>query len=93
MNPIVRDFNKGFGNCIFINREPKNLEKTIFDSMVKYQFMPEIPTEVKITPIDELHDKLSLSLGTDSLEGVLTWRKTTTGAHYVLETDGFQLTE
>ena len=93
MNPIVRDFNKGFGNCIFINREPKKLEKTIFDSLVKYQFMPEIPTEVKITPIDELHDKLSLSLGTDSLEGVLTWRKATTGVHYVLETNGFQLTE
>lgn len=93
MNPIVDQFNKGFGNCIFMSREPKNLEKTIFDSMVKYQFMPETPTEVKITPVDELHDKLSLSLGTDSLEGVLTWRKATTGVHYVLETNGFQLTE
>jgi hypothetical protein len=40
---------------------------------------------VKVTPVDDLHDKLSLSLvGGENVEGVLSWRKSSTGVHYVL---------
>ena len=78
----VKDFNKGFGNCIFMSRKPEDIEATIAEKVIKG--FGEAPTAVKVTPVDELHDKLSLSLGDDSLEGTLLWRKSTVGPHYVL---------
>ena len=91
MNPIVTVFNKGFGNCIFMSREPKYVEATIVENAEKC--FNEIPAAVKITPVDDLHDKLSLSLKDGVVEGVLLWRKSVTGAHYVLEANALQLTE
>ena len=82
MNPNVTSFNKGFGNCIFMSRTPKDIEAAIMDKAEKC--FGEIPVAVKITPVDDLHDKLSLSLKDDSVEGTLTWHKSTAGAHYVL---------
>lgn len=92
MNPIVKAFNEGFGNCIFMSRDPKNIESTIMNKIGEHQFM-EVPTNVQVTPIDDLHDKLSLELKDGSVEGVLSWRKSAAGAHYVLECDALQLTE
>ena len=92
MNPIVTAFNNGFGNCIFMSREPKNIEATIMGKINECQFM-ELPTKISITPVDELHDKLSLSLKDGNVEGVLSWRKSAEGAHYVLEARALQLTE
>jgi len=82
MNPNVTSFNKGFGNCIFMSRAPKDIEAAIMDKAE--ECFGEIPVAVKITPVDDLHDKLSLSLKDDSVEGTLTWHKSTAGAHYVL---------
>ena len=78
----IKDFNKGFGNCIFMSRDPKDIEATIVENTING--FSETPTAIKVTPVDELHDKLSLSLGDDSLEGTLLWRKSTVGPHYVL---------
>ncbi len=83
MNSIVSDFNKGFGNCIFMSRDPKNLENRIMDSIKEYQFM-DVPEAIRVTPVDEFHDKLSLGLKDGKVEGVLSWRKSSVGAHYVL---------
>jgi hypothetical protein len=83
MNAIEKDFNQGFGNCIFMSREPKNIENRIMDSIRDHQFM-ELPEAIKVTPVDELHDKLTLGLKEGKAEGVLSWRKSTVGAHYVL---------
>ena len=83
MNPVVTEFNNGFGNCIFMSREPKEIEKTIKERIDEHQFM-ETPIEIKVTPVDDLHDKLSLSLMDGKVEGVLSWRLASTGAHYVL---------
>ena len=82
MNPNVTSFNRGFGNCIFMSRTPKDIEATIMENAE--ECFGEIPVAVKITPVDDLHDKLSLSLKDDSVEGTLTWHKSTAGAHYVL---------
>lgn len=79
----IKEFNKGFGNCIFMNRKPEDVAATIAEKMIKG--FGETPTAVKVTPVDELHDKLSLTLGDDGLEGTLVWHKSTVGAHYVLE--------
>lgn len=78
----IKEFNRGFGNCIFMSRDPQEVEATISEKMI--DGFGETPTAIKVTPVDELHDKLSLSLGDDSLEGTLLWRKSTVGAHYVL---------
>ena len=88
MNQVVSEFNKGFGNCIFISRDPKNLEGTFMEKInetMRFQV-----SGVKVTPVDDLHDKLSLSLeGGENVEGVLSWHKSEQGAHYVLDVDGF----
>jgi hypothetical protein len=83
MNTIANEFNQGFGNCIFMSREPKNIESRIMDSIRDHQFM-ELPNAIKVTPVDELHDKLKLGLKDGEVEGVLSWRKSVVGPHYVL---------
>ncbi len=92
MNPIVKAFNEGFGNCIFMTREPEYIQSTIMDEINEHQFM-EIPTSITVTPVDDLHDKLSLELRDGKVEGVLSWRKSVEGAHYVLEGQALKLTE
>ncbi len=83
MNAIEKDFNQGFGNCIFTSREPKSIENSIMNVIRDYQFM-EIPEAIKVTPVDELHDKLTLGLKDGKVEGVLSWRKSGVIAQYVL---------
>jgi len=83
MKTIEKEFNNGFGNCIFMSRDPKSVESRIMDCIRKYQFM-ELPEAIRVTPVDELHDKLLLALKDGEVEGVLSWRKSLVGAHYVL---------
>ena len=82
MNSNVTSFNKGFGYCVFMSRTPEDIETTIMEKAEKC--FGEKPVSVKVTPVDELHDKLSLSLSDDNVEGTLTWHKSAVGAHYVL---------
>lgn len=83
MNPVVGEFNRGFGNCYFINRDPKGVSSTFMEKI--NETMTFHVSGVKVTPVDDLHDKLSLSLvGGENVEGVLSWRKSSTGVHYVL---------
>jgi hypothetical protein len=89
-NPIEDTFNRAFGNCIFMSRQPKDIETTLMERITEHQVM-EIPTKIVVTPVDDLHDRLSLSLLDGNVDGVLTWRKSTTGVHYVLEAEGFSL--
>jgi hypothetical protein len=83
MNPIVGEFNRGFGNCYFISRDPESVSSTFMEKI--NEAMTFHVSGVKVTPVDDLHDKLSLSLvGGENVEGVLSWRKSSTGVHYVL---------
>jgi hypothetical protein len=83
MNPIVGEFNRGFRNCYFINRDPESVSSTFMEKI--NETMTFNVSGVKVTPVDDLHDKLSLSLvGGENVEGVLSWRKSSTGVHYVL---------
>lgn len=81
---VIKEFNKGFGNCIFMSREPKDIENTIMEKAEKA--FTDVPTAIKVTPIDDLHDKLSLSFGgkDNDVEGTLMWHKAANGVHYVL---------
>jgi hypothetical protein len=83
MNPVVGEFNRGFGNCYFISRDPESVSSTFMEKI--NEAMTFHVSGVKVTPVDDLHDKLSLSLvGGENVEGVLSWRKSSTGVHYVL---------
>ena len=83
MNPVVGEFNRGFGNCYFISRDPESVSSTFMEKI--NETMTFHVSGVKVTPVDDLHDKLSLSLvGGENVEGVLSWRKSSTGVHYVL---------
>ncbi len=81
---VIKEFNNGFGNCVFMSREPKDIEKTIMEKAEK-AFSDKL-TAIKVTPVDDLHDNLSLSFGDkgNDVEGTLTWHKSVVGAHYVL---------
>lgn len=83
MNPVVGEFNRGFGNCYFISRDPEGVSSTFMEKI--NETMTFNVSGVKVTPVDDLHDKLSLSLvGGENVEGVLSWRKSSTGVDYVL---------
>jgi hypothetical protein len=83
MKPIVSEFNSGFGNCKFTTRDPKVISNTFMEKI--NETMTFNVSGAKVTPVDDLHDKLSLSLvGGENVEGVLSWRKSSTGVHYVL---------
>ena len=83
MKPIVSEFNSGFGNCKFTTRDPKVISSTFMEKI--NETMTFNVSGVKVTPVDDLHDKLSLSLvGGENVEGVLSWRKSSIGEDYVL---------
>lgn len=81
---IIKEFNNGFGNCMFVNRNPQDIERTIMENAEKV--FSDKPTAIKITPIDDLHDKLSLSFNDkrNDVEGTLLWHKSAVGTDYVL---------
>jgi hypothetical protein len=78
----INAFNKAFGNCIFVNKD--NALKTITEKIEENEVFTEKPTEVKMSRIDDNHDRLSLTFSNGTLDGVVTWRKTENGKHYVL---------
>ena len=86
METIVTSINIGFGNCVFLNRDPQTIEGIISNKINDPNVDLAIakPTSVKVEHIDDLHDKLSLAYnGTDNVEGVITWRKSVDDMHYV----------
>ena len=86
MDSIVTSINIGFGNCVFLNRNPKSIEDIISNKINDPSVDLAItkPNSVKIEHIDDLHDKLSLEYnGADNVEGVITWRKSANDMHYV----------
>lgn len=86
MKEIVSSINIGFGNCVFLNRNPKTIEGIISGKIndPKIVVLPIHPKEIKVATIDDLHDKLSLLYddGKD-VEGTITWRKSADGQHFV----------
>lgn len=77
--------NIGFGNCVFLNRNPKSVEGIITDKIndPKIVVLSVKPKAVKVETIDDLHDKLSLLYDDKNVEGTITWRPSANGKHYV----------
>ena len=85
MKPIVSSMNIGFGNCVFLNRNPKSVEGIIIGKIndPKIVVLSVKPKAVKVETIDDLHDKLSLLYDDKNVEGTITWRPSANGKHYV----------
>lgn len=87
MESVVKTIQDGFVNCIFFSKEPESVKETMMRKLqeAKNKFgVVEMPDAISVTNIDDLHDKLSLAYGDDVIEGKVTWRKATTGNHYVM---------
>ena len=83
MNLIITEFNNAFGNTHFVRKSPEIIERVLTEKI--NDRMNIYVNGVKVTPVDDLHDKLSLVLQDDSsVEGLLSWRKSTTGVGYVI---------
>ena len=83
MNLIITEFNNGFGNTHFVRKTPEIVKRILTEKINDH--MNIHVTDVKVTPVDDLHDKLSLVLqDNNNVEGVLSWRKSATGVGYVI---------
>ena len=85
MNSVKSDINVGFGNCVFLNRNPKVVEGIITEKIndPKLVVLSVKPNAIKVETIDDLHDKLSLEYDKENVEGTITWRPSQNGQHYV----------
>ena len=87
MEAIVKTIQDGFVNCIFFDKKPDVVKETMMRKMQEAKDkvgIVEVPDAIRVTNIDDLHDKLSLAYGNKLVEGEVTWRKATNGAHYVM---------
>lgn len=87
MESVVKTIQDGFVNCIFFSKEPESVKETMMRKMREAKDkvgIVEVPDAIRVTNIDDLHDKLSLAYGDNVIEGKVTWRKATTGNHYVM---------
>ena len=87
MEAVVKTIQDGFVNCIFFDKNPDVVKETMMRKMQEAKDkvgIVEVPDAIRVTNIDDLHDKLSLAYGNKLVEGEVTWRKATNGAHYVM---------
>jgi len=83
MNLTITEFNNDFGNTHFVRKSPEIIERVLTEKINDH--MNIHVNGVKVTPVDDLHDKLSLTLQDGSIvEGILSWRKSATGIGYVI---------
>ena len=86
MKSKFASINIGFGNCVFLTRNPMTIETVIKNKVndLKVAWSAKRPSSVKVETIDDLHDKLSLSYDDDeNVEGTITWRPSQNGKHFV----------
>ena len=87
MEAIVKTIQDGFVNCIFFDKKPDVVKETMMRKMREAKDkvgIVEVPDAIRVTNIDDLHDKLSLAYGNKLVEGEVTWRKAANGVHYVM---------
>ena len=85
----INAFNNAFKNCIFINKD--NALKTITERIDENDVFTEKPVKINMERVDDRHDRLSLTFSNGELDGIITWRKTKSGNHYVMA--GYELKE
>lgn len=87
MEAVIKTIQDGFVNCIFFNKKPEVVQETMMRKMQEAKDkvgIVDVPEAIRVTNIDDLHDKLSLAYGEKLVEGEVTWRKAANGVHYVM---------
>ena len=78
---------RAFNNCIFINKSAENVARTLTEKISEHDVFTENPQDIKVTHIDDMHDRLSLTFSNGTLDGIVTWTKTSNGLHYLFHFD------
>lgn len=77
----------GFDNCVFINKDIEKVVKILSDRIAEHEVFTENPQDIKMSRIDDTHDRLSLTFSNGTLDGIVTWTKTSNGLHYLFHFD------
>ena len=77
----------GFDNCVFLNKDTEKVVKILSDRIVEHDVFAENPQDIKMSRIDDTHDRLSLTFSNGTLDGIVTWTKTSNGLHYLFHFD------
>lgn len=78
---------RAFDNCIFINKSTENVTRTLSEKISEREVFTENPQGIKMERIDDMHDRLSLTFSNGTLDGIVTWTKTSNGLHYLFHFD------
>lgn len=76
----------GFGNGVFVNKNPKTIEGIVMRILTnpKVTLFPKRLKNIKVEPINDLSDKVTLSFSDEDVTSVWSWRKSADGKSYVL---------
>ena len=77
----------GFDNCVFLNKDTEKVVKILSDRIAEHEVFTENPQDIKMSRIDDTHDRLSLTFSNGTLDGIVTWTKTSNGLHYLFHFD------
>ena len=77
----------GFDNCVFLNKDIEKVVKILSDRIAEHEVFTENPQDIKMSRIDDVHDRLSLTFSNGTLDGIVTWTKTSNGLHYLFHFD------
>lgn len=77
----------GFDNCVFLNKDIEKVVKILSDRIAEHEVFTENPQDIKMSRIDDTHDRLSLTFSNGTLDGIVTWTKTSNGLHYLFHFD------
>jgi len=78
--------NSVFGNGAFVNKNPKTIEGIVMRVLTnpKVTLFPKRLKNIKVEPINDLSDKVTLSFSDEDVTSVWSWRKSADGKSYVL---------
>ena len=87
MSQRAKAIKNGFDNCVFINKDIEKVVKILSDRIAEHEVFTENPQDIKMSRIDDTHDRLSLTFSNGTLDGIVTWTKTSNGLHYLFHFD------
>ena len=87
MSQRVNAIKNGFDNCVFLNKDIEKVVKILSDRIAEHEVFTENPQDIKMSRIDDTHDRLSLTFSNGTLDGIVTWTKTSNGLHYLFHFD------
>ena len=76
----------GFAHCVFVNKAPRTIEGLVMRVVndPKVVLFPKKPNTIKVEPINDMSDKVTLSFDDEEVSSVWTWRNSESGKGYVL---------